>query len=78
MEIAVPYTLAFNLFKQHIEEINRSYWAFVPTKKYNQSTCKKNLVNDDADPKSFFLIPDEEDRRIAPTYGEWKTIFLST
>lgn len=65
-----PYTLAFNLFKQHIEEINRSYWAFVPTANTIKALAKKNLVNDDADPKSFFLIPDEEDRRIAPTYGE--------
>lgn len=23
----------------------------------------------------FFLIPDEEDRRMAPTYGEWKIDF---
>ena len=70
-----PYTLAFNLFKQHIEEINRSYWAFVPTANTIKALAKKNLVNDDADPKSFFLIPDEEDRRIAPTYGEWKNDF---
>ena len=70
-----PYTLAFNLFKQHIEEINRSYWAFVPTANTIKTLAKKNLVNDDADPKRFFLIPDEEDRRIAPTYGEWKNDF---
>ena len=70
-----PYSLAFNLFKQHFEEINRSYWAFVPVANTIKSLAKKNLVDDNADPKTFFLIPDEEDRRIAPTYGEWKLNF---
>ena len=70
-----PYTLAFNLFKQHFEEINRAYWAFVPVVNTIKSLAKKNLVDDNADPKKFFLIPDEEDRRIAPTYGEWKLDF---
>lgn len=74
-ESPFPYTLAFNLFKQHIEEINRSYWAFVPAANTIKSLAKKNLVNDDADPKSFFLIPDVEDRRIATTYGDWKNDF---
>mgnify|MGYP003269779713 CR=1 FL=1 len=70
-----PYSLAFNLFKQHFEEINRSYWAFVPVANTIKSLAKKNIVDDNADPKKFFLIPDEEDRRIAPTYGEWKLDF---
>lgn len=74
-EASFPYTLAFNLFKQHFEEINRAYWAFVPTANTIKSMAKKSLVNDDADPKRFFLIPDEEDRRIASTYGDWKNDF---
>ena len=74
-ESPFPYTLAFNLFKQHIEEINRSYWAFVPTVNTIKSFAKKSLVNDEADPKKFFLIPDDEDRHIAVTYGEWKNDF---
>ena len=74
-ESPFPYTLAFNLFKQHIEEINRAYWAFVPAANTIKSLAKKNLVNAEADPKSFFLIPDAEDRRIAPTYGDWKNDF---
>lgn len=74
-ESPFPHTLAFNLFKQHIEEINRSYWAFVPTANTIKSLAKKNLVNEDADPKNFFLIPDNEDRHIAPTYGDWKNDF---
>lgn len=74
-ESPFPYSLAFNLFKQHFEEINRSYWAFVPAANTIKSFAKKNLHDDSADPKSFFLIPDEEDRRMAPTYGEWKIDF---
>ena len=74
-ESPFPYSLAFNLFKQHFEEINRSYWAFVPAANTIKSFAKKALLDDNADPKTFFLIPDEEDRRMAPTYGEWKTDF---
>lgn len=36
-----PYALAFNLFKQHIEEINRSYWAFVPTANTIKALAKR-------------------------------------
>lgn len=74
-ESPFPYSLAFNLFKQHFEEINRSYWAFVPVANTIKSLAKKNFTDDNADPKEFFLIPDEEDRRIASTYGEWKNDF---
>lgn len=74
-ESPFPYSLAFNLFKQHFEEINRSYWAFVPAANTIKSFAKKTLLKDNADPKTFFLIPDEEDRMVAPTYGEWKNNF---
>lgn len=53
-ESPFPYSLAFNLFKQHFEEINRSYWAFVPAANTIKSFAKKNLHDDSADPKSFF------------------------
>ena len=39
-----PYTLAFNLFKQHFEEINRSYWAFVPAANTVKALAKRNLM----------------------------------
>ena len=50
-----PYSLAFNLFKQHFEEINRSYWAFVPVANTIKSLAKKNLVDDNADPKKILF-----------------------
>lgn len=74
-ESPFPYTLAFNLFKKHLEEINRSYWAFVPAANTIKALANQELVDKTADPKKFFKIPDEEDRRIAPTYEEWKNNF---
>ena len=41
-ESPFPYSLAFNLFKQHFEEINRSYWAFVPAA--NTIICKEEFA----------------------------------
>lgn len=70
-----PYTLAFNLFRKHFTELNQIYWSFVPAYNTIVSNAKKQLVNDNADPKTFFLIPDEDDRRIASTFVEWKSSF---
>ena len=72
-----PYTLAFNLFRQHITELNKVYWAFVPASNTIKKAAKKELATDDADPKTYFLIPDEDDRRVAPTFSEWKADFKS-
>ena len=72
-----PYTLAFNLFKQHITELNKVYWAFVPASNTIKKLAKNALVTDDADPRSFFLIPDKDDRRLALTFAEWQTDFRS-
>lgn len=66
------YTFAFALFRKHFTEINQVYWSFIPASNTIISNAKKALKNDDADPKTFFLIPDEDDRRIANTFGEWK------
>ena len=52
-ESPFPYSLAFNLFKQHFEEINRSYWAFVPTVYTIKTLAKENLSDDYADSKNF-------------------------
>lgn len=70
-----PYTIAFRLFKQHFTELNNIYWSFVPVDSTIKKTAKSALQANDADPKTFFLVRDEDDRRIAPTYGEWKQHF---
>lgn len=66
-------TLALNLFRKHFTELNKVYWAFVPASNTIFSHAKKALGSDGADPKTFFLVHDEDDRRVAPTFGEWKT-----
>ena len=70
-----PHTIAYNLFKKHFTELNQVYWSFVPAYNTIVSKAKKELVSDEADPKSYFLIRDEDDRRIAPSFGEWKNSF---
>lgn len=72
-----PYTLAYNLFRQHITELNNIYWSFVPVSNTIKKSAKNALQTDNADPKTYFLIQDEDDRRLAPTYGEWKANFRS-
>ena len=67
-----PYTLAFNLFKKHFTEINSMYWAFLPASNTIKQKAKEALSNDTSSPLSFFLIPDEDDKRVASTFGQWK------
>lgn len=74
-ESPFPYTLAFNLFKQHFEEINRSYWAFVPASNTIRKLAKTELEKENKDPKSFFLIPDDEDRHVESSYEGWKASY---
>ena len=69
-----PYTLAFNLFKKHITELNKAYWSFVPAANTIISLSKKETKFKD-DPKSFFLIHDEDEHRIASNLDEWKDDF---
>lgn len=67
-----PYTLAYNLYKKHILELNQIYWAYVPASNTIKKATQKALGNDEADPKTYFLIRDEDDRRVATSYSEWK------
>lgn len=60
-------TIAFTLFSKHFTELNDIYWAHVPAANTIESKAKKALTNPDKDPKTFFLIRDEDDRRLAPT-----------
>ena len=66
-------TIAFTLFSKHFTELNDIYWAHVPAANTIESKAKKALTNPDKDPKTFFLIRDEDDRRLAPTFHIWKT-----
>lgn len=66
-------TIAFTLFSKHFTELNDIYWSHVPAASTIESHAKKALNTPDSDPKSFFLIRDEDDRRLAPTYDIWKS-----
>lgn len=70
-----PHTLSFELFREHFTELNNIYWSFVPASNTILSLSKKSLTAEDADPKSYFLIPDKDDKRIATTFGKWQSNF---
>lgn len=67
-----PYTLAYNLYKKHITELNKIYWAYVPANNTIKKHAKVALEAENADPKTYFLIPDADDRRVATSYLAWK------
>lgn len=69
------HTIAFVLFKEHFTELNNVYWAHVPAASTIEKKALDALKSEDADPKLYFLIPDKDDRRMAQTYGQWKTLY---
>ena len=70
-----PHTIAFVLFKEHFTELNNVYWAHVPAASTIEKKALEALKSEDADPKRYFLIPDRDDRRMAQTYGQWKSFY---
>lgn len=70
-----PHTIAFVLFKEHFTELNNVYWAHVPAASTIEKKALEALKAEDADPKRYFLIPDKDDRRMAQTYGQWKSFY---
>lgn len=70
-----PHTIAFVLFKEHFTELNNVYWAHVPAASTIEKKALEALESEEADPKQYFLIPDKDDRRIAQTYGQWKSFY---
>lgn len=70
-----PCTIAFALFKKHFTELNDVYWAHVPAANTIEKKAQEALPSGTADPKSYFLIPDSDDHRIAPTYNQWKSYY---
>ena len=53
-----PHTIAFVLFKEHFTELNYVYWAHVPAASTIEKKALEALKSEDADPKRYFLIPD--------------------
>ncbi len=69
------HTIAFLLFKKHFTELNDVYWAHVPAASTIEKKAAEALNSEDADPKLYFLIPDKDDKRMAPTYAQWKYFY---
>lgn len=69
------HTIPFTLFHKHFTEINDAYWAYVPAASTIEKKALEHLQNEAEDPRKYFLIPDEDDRRIASKYSEWKANF---
>ena len=65
-----PYqhTMAFELFHKHFTEINEIYWANVIA----SSTIEKAAVDSGKKPLEYFLVHDEDDRRIPENMEQWK------
>lgn len=71
-----PHTLAFELFRRHFTELNSIYWAHVPAANTIIKKAKDALQTEAADPKSFFLVRDADDHRIATSYSQWKSSYI--
>jgi hypothetical protein len=67
-----PHTIPYLLFIEHFTELNNIYWAHVPAKNTIEKKALESLKSMEEDPKKYFLIRDEDDRRLPLTYKEWK------
>ena len=71
------HTIPFSLFHKHFTEINDAYWAYVPAASTIEKRALEDLQNEAEDPRKYFLISDEDDRRVANTYRNGKLVFES-
>lgn len=71
-ESPFEWSIPYFLFIKHFTELNSIYWSHVPAASTIEKKSLETLGSNDADPKKYFLIRDEDDRRMAPTYNEWK------
>jgi hypothetical protein len=60
--------MAFELFHKHFTEINEIYWANAIA----SSTIEKAAVNSGKKPLEYFLVHNEDDRRVPETMDQWK------
>lgn len=72
-ETRFPHSLPYRLFIKHFTELNRNYWAHAPAattiEKLSEDFSKKESVT----PIDFFYIKTDDERRLAPTFQEWKS-----
>lgn len=66
------HTIAYELFRQHLTEINNIYWSFVPANETIKKEARIALESNNGDPRTFFSVNKTYDRRLANSYKEWK------
>lgn len=72
-----PYdhTIVFSLFKKNFTELNNAYWAYVPAVNKINKLVKQEVQDNKRQPIDFFIVHDEDDRRLASTFEEWRGDF---
>ncbi len=64
------YSMAYVLFMKHFTELNKIYWAHIPARNTIQKQVKV-AQNEEKNILDFFIVRDEDDRRVASTYSDW-------
>lgn len=67
-----PYSICHKLFIEHLTELNKMYWAHVPAANTIEKEAMSSYKGGNKELTKFFLIQDENDRRLAPSFDEWK------
>lgn len=65
------HSLTFKLFNQHFTELNAMYWANIPVENKIKKLVKETCDSGTEKPLDFFIVHDEDDRRIAPDFDSW-------
>lgn len=65
------HSFAHRLFRQHFTELNGMYWSFVPAANKTEQQVKKEEKSKGTQPIDFFVVHDEDDRRIADSFDTW-------
>lgn len=71
-EAPFSYSLAHDLFIQHLTELNKLYWSHVPAANTIEKKAMVFYETNQKTPKDFFLLSDENDHRMAASFEEWK------
>lgn len=69
------HSFAHRLFRQHFTELNDMYWSFVPAANKTEQQIKKEERGKGTQPIDFFVVHDEDDRRIAGSFDAWERYY---
>ncbi len=66
------HSLPYRLFIKHFTELNKNYWASSPAATTIEKIADKFNKEKERNPVDFFYIKKDDERRLAPTFREWK------